>query len=341
MLVHASCIRTGLYNKGVLSGMAVLGDDLFKRGRSVAKKSVTFGIVHGVLIAAAGLLLLLARFEHPLAFGLQRNLDLWGARPISWARHFMAPSGIIWERTYLAVAGDFEVARLREENLNLRSMDERAQQDRARIEELQQLAMLVGPSQRMPLLVARVLAGANGYFGQSLLLQAGCRHGLDVGYAVYSSGGLIGRIVAVTEETARVRLLSDAQTFTHVVVGKDMHRAILAGAGGDLPRLTEITQSLKIKNGDLVVTSGIGGLFEAGLRIGRVVETEGGLRVQIIANRQKLRYVAIERHGVPMSHTVERSAGKYDAVQRCRKISEDRRFKLLTGARLNAGATSR
>jgi len=290
--------------------MAVLRNDIFKRGQSVTRKPFTFNAVHLVFIVIAAGLLLLARLEHPFAVSFQRSLDVWGARPINWAHDMIVPAGVVWERGRLALAGDLEIVRLRQENLRLRVAEKRALQDRTRMQEAQRAAELVGNNAKAPLLTARVLSGANGTFGHSLLIDAGCRNGIDADYSVQSSGRLIGRIVDVTDDTARVLLLSHPQSRTTVVVGNRMHPAILIGTGREFLILESSLTDAQIQDGDLVLTSGEDGVFSSGLRIGRVRKTPNGLRVQLAAHSQKIRYVAIERGIGPAAQTKTRDAAQ-------------------------------
>jgi rod shape-determining protein MreC len=60
-----------------------------------------------------------------------------------------------------------------------------------------------------------------------------------------------------------------------------------------MPRLSYLPAEVKVTDGDDVVTSGIGGLFPRGLRIGTVVDTPRGLRVKPHANLDTLEYVSV------------------------------------------------
>ena len=62
--------------------MAVLQDDLFKRGRTAQRPFSVSGL-HYALVFIAVVLLVLARIDHPFARSLQKNLDHWSAGSIS------------------------------------------------------------------------------------------------------------------------------------------------------------------------------------------------------------------------------------------------------------------
>ena len=237
--------------------------------------------------------------------------------------------------------------RLRQENIRLQAIEQRAQQDNLRVQELQQLVNFVGRSQKAPLLTARVLAGANGYFGHSLLIDAGNLNGIREGYAVHSASGLIGRIINTTDNTARVLLLSDAESRVPVAIGDNMYHGVLVGAGSELPRLLFTPEHAEIKEGDQVITSGAAGMLAAGLRVGHISRHEDSFRVHLASHAQKLRYVAIEQHAGPAAHLTEFFAAK--ALERqfekgtappSQETERERLSKPFAGANLDLGAVS-
>lgn len=318
--------------------MVVLQENVYIRGRN-AKQQSTISWLHCALIFVSAALLLLAHIDYPLARNIQRSLDLWGARPISWARDTIAPAGHIWERAHLAFAGDLEVVRLRRENIRLKALEDRMQLYNVRMQELQRLAKFISQDKQAPLLTARVLAGANGFFGHSLLLDVGSNNGIRHGYAVHNFTGLIGRIIDVTDDTARVLLLSDAESRVPVAVGDNMYHAILAGAGSQPPRLLFVPETAQIKDGDQVVTSGAGGVMAAGRLVGRVSVSADGFKVQLAAFNRKFRYVAIERYAGPAARLTDLLATK--ALERSAKHGVVKRQAApFAGAQLNLKAAA-
>ena len=108
---------------------------------------------------------------------------------------------------------------------------------------------------------------------QRLLLDAGSRQGVRQGQAVIDAGGLLGQIIAVTPGTATVLLLTDLDHAVPVVVPRNGVRLVAYGIGrSDRLELRNIPVSADVREGDVVVTSGLGGRFPPGFPVGVVAD---------------------------------------------------------------------
>ncbi|TDK24430.1 rod shape-determining protein MreC [Luteimonas aestuarii] len=106
---------------------------------------------------------------------------------------------------------------------------------------------------------------------QRLLLDAGSRQGVRQGQSVIDAGGLLGQIIAVTPGTATVLLLTDLDHAVPVVVPRNGVRLVAYGVGrSDRLELRNIPVSADLEEGDVVVTSGLGGRFPPGFPVGTV-----------------------------------------------------------------------
>lgn len=117
----------------------------------------------------------------------------------------------------------------------------------------------------------RIIGEAGGPFVRTILMDVGAADGLRQGHAVVDGRGLVGRVVNVSESAARVLLLTDLNSRVPVEVVETGARAILAGDNTARPRLLYARPDEDLKIGDLLVTSGDGRLFPAGVPVGRVV----------------------------------------------------------------------
>lgn len=107
---------------------------------------------------------------------------------------------------------------------------------------------------------------------QRLVLDAGSRDGVQVGQSVIDAGGLLGQIIQVTPDTATVLLLTDLEHAVPVTVSRTGVRLVAYGIGrSDRLELRNIPVSADVKEGDVVVTSGLGGRFPPGFPVGTVV----------------------------------------------------------------------
>ena len=141
---------------------------------------------------------------------------------------------------------------------------------------------------------ARVIGDSGGVFVRSVLINGGTVDGIQKGDAVVNGNGLIGRIAESGRRSGRVLLVSDLNSRIPVVGEKSRVRAILAGDNSPSPKLAFLPQNAQLEVGDRIVTSGHGGVFPAGLPVGRISSIgDGDIRVQPFADFYRLEYVRI------------------------------------------------
>jgi rod shape-determining protein MreC len=108
---------------------------------------------------------------------------------------------------------------------------------------------------------------------QRLVLDAGGRDGVYVGQPVIDAGGLLGQIVQVMPTYSIVLLLTDPDHAVPVMVQRNGVRLLAYGNGrSDQLQLVDVPLNADIKDGDVVVTSGLGGRFPAGFPVGTVTD---------------------------------------------------------------------
>lgn len=105
---------------------------------------------------------------------------------------------------------------------------------------------------------------------RSIIIDRGSRDGISVGMPVVTDLGLVGRVFRVAATTAQVQLVTDTNSYVNARLQTSRCEGSVVGtASGDL-RLTFVPLNDEIKDGDSVVTSGIGGKFPRGIVIGQV-----------------------------------------------------------------------
>ena len=102
-----------------------------------------------------------------------------------------------------------------------------------------------------------------------LVLDAGSGDGVQLGQAVIDAGGLMGQIIEVTPAHATVLLLTDPDHAVPVVVARNGVRLIVYGRGDHL-ELSDVPMNTDVRQGDLILTSGLGARFPAGFPVGTV-----------------------------------------------------------------------
>jgi rod shape-determining protein MreC len=185
-----------------------------------------------------------------------------------------------------------EADRLREENQRLKGWEARAREMERRLADVETLVKIV-PEQPLAFRTARVVADTGGPFIKIALIDAGRDAGFRSGYPAVNADGLVGRLISTAPRSSRLLLLNDLNSRVPVYIGAKSVRAVMAGDQGPYPKLAHIPLDAKIEVGDEVVTSGVGGVFPRGLRIGTVVDTGDQLRVELHARLDRLEYVSV------------------------------------------------
>ena len=169
-------------------------------------------------------------------------------------------------------ASRHDVNRLRAENARLTAMAANLADLQLENGALRRAAHFVGHSGQRPVM-ARVIASSAGPISRSVLIDAGRDQGIDGSAAVVDDTMLIGRVVDVQTNTSHVMLLSDGLSRVPVQIGVGQIRAVLIGNGTPEPQLDFIASDAAVTLGDLVTTSGLGGIFPSRLVIGTVSGT--------------------------------------------------------------------
>ena len=145
---------------------------------------------------------------------------------------------------------------------------------------------------------ARVVAEENDTFAHSMLAYVDDK-AVEKGDVVLSDHGLVGRIDKVARSYAKIILLTDINSKIPVVVEKTRIRGILSGDNTARPKLIFIPLDAEIDVGDRIVTSGVSGIFPAGIPVGQVVSvSKNEIRVKTFAFLERLEYVKIVKYGI-------------------------------------------
>jgi rod shape-determining protein MreC len=118
---------------------------------------------------------------------------------------------------------------------------------------------------------------------KSLLVDAGEKQGISVDNIVLVASGLVGRVIKVYDQTSQVLLVTDPHfsvdalnenTKMRCLVRGLKQNKILAKRHPYLSQIEYLEKGLEMNSGDLLVTSGLGGLYPAGIPVGKVIKIE-------------------------------------------------------------------
>lgn len=140
-----------------------------------------------------------------------------------------------------------------------------------------QLRRLLGIKNSVPIdsVAVEILYTAANPLHHTLVLTKGSRDGIKPGMPLIGEGGVVGQIQRVTANTSEVALITDERVSIPALVLRNGLRVIVFGSGvNERVEVRYLSMGADIKIGDRLVTSGVGGVYPAGLAIGKVIEIE-------------------------------------------------------------------
>jgi rod shape-determining protein MreC len=237
------------------------------------RTGVLFGalmIGHVILISAQVQSKSGVRVLEAVTFGVFSRIQGGTAAVISGVRD-------VWSN-YVGLRGvraENETLRKQLADAEVRLQEQRALAARAvRLQEL--LDLRTGMS--APTLAAEIIAGSANPGMMTVTIDRGSSDGVLPNMAVLASKGIVGRVVApVAAHAARVQLLIDRNAAAGAVVERTRAGGMIVGVDGDPPLRMELVANLAdVKPGDLVIASGIDGIYPRGFAIGYVDASERG-----------------------------------------------------------------
>jgi rod shape-determining protein MreC len=140
--------------------------------------------------------------------------------------------------------------------------------------ENRRLRALVKMAARMPehsLVAARVIGLGTSPASHVIRIGVGSDDGIGQGDAVLGGAGLVGRVTGVTAGAAEVQLLTDVRSAVDVISQRSRAHGILRGQGqNERCLLDHLVRTADVAEGDVVVSSGIGGTVPPGLPVGTI-----------------------------------------------------------------------
>ncbi len=238
---------------------------LFKQGASARVKVVFFSMV------AIMILVIDARLQ---------TLNL--VRQIMGSALYPLQMVALMPRDIIIGAGDYfsQVTTLEKENEALRHAQVLAamtiQQGQQLLSENNRLRQLLATTARVQVksVMGEILYDARDAFTRRIILNRGMQHGVSLGQPVIDDLGVVGQVTRVFPMTSEVTLLTDKDQVIPVQVARNGLRSVVYGRGQNSNLELRMPPNADIKADDLLVTSGIDGVYPPGLSVARVMQVE-------------------------------------------------------------------
>lgn len=195
--------------------------------------------------------------------------------PVYWVADI--PSRMAdWQQTHIVSRATLQEdnERLRRENLILEGRTQQMaslQAENIRLRALLNSAALL----RDDVLVAELIGVSPDPVRQQVVLNKGARDAVYVGQPLIDADGLMGQVVEVSAFTSRVLLITDVTHSIPVQVNRNGVRAIAEGTGSlTALEVHHVSATTDIREGDLLVSSGLGGRFPVGYPVAIVTSVE-------------------------------------------------------------------
>ena len=175
--------------------------------------------------------------------------------------------------------GDFFTTRgtLRQDNEKLlaerQGLNAKVQQFDALEEENARLRRMLGSAAQVAdkVLAAELVEVSSEPFTRKIVVAKGSRDGVYVGQSVIDAHGIMGQVTQVAANVSRVTLITDAGHAIPVLDNRSGLRMLVFGTGDpDTLKVPYLTSASDIKEGDLLVSSGMGGTFPPGYPVAQV-----------------------------------------------------------------------
>ena len=131
---------------------------------------------------------------------------------------------------------------------------------------------------------ASVIGKEPAALSRTIMINKGSAHGLKMGMPVIAPPGLVGRLTDVSWHVSKVLLFIDESSNIDAILQRTRTQGMIRGSGSNGCILKYISKNQDVKEGEVVVSSGIGGVFPKGLLIGvvsRVDKQDAGLFLKI------------------------------------------------------------
>ena len=159
----------------------------------------------------------------------------------------------------------------------LQTLQVRLQEERAQAERAENFRQLLELRERagVETVASEIIAGPADLEFREMTIDKGRLDGVERDMAVISPAGVVGRVHLTSPRAARVQMLIDRSASAGAMIERTRAQGLIVGEGSTL-RMDYVPATANVKQGDLVVTSGIDKIYPKGFVIGTVESVDRG-----------------------------------------------------------------
>ncbi|WP_035060308.1 rod shape-determining protein MreC [Andreprevotia chitinilytica] len=238
----------------------------FKQGPKPLTRLLIFSALSFVLIVGDARFAMLGRVREQVSI-LLYPLQWLATAPFSAVRttndfftkqtQLLAENRELHDAQLAAQAQAMQLTALEEENRHLRQLT------------------ATQASQPQATQLVEILYNGRDPFSAKLIVDRGDKQGVRSGQVAIDAKGVVGQVVRVQPLTSEVRLISDRNHMVPVEVARNQLRTVVYGMGRAQPlEIHNLAPNADIEPGDILRTSGIDGLYPAGLPVAKVIKVD-------------------------------------------------------------------
>lgn len=231
------------------------------------KAAMIFGLI--ILIAVNVIALTIASRRQIPASGASRIAVLIVAPFQEAVTRTIRSVRDVWEHYFALVNVSFENALLTDRLAELRQQANHYRELELSNERLRTL-LNFQETTRNQVIAAEVVGKDPSPWFKAVIIDKGSRHGIQTGTPVVVAEGVAGMITEVASHYAKVLLIIDQNSAVDALIQRTRARGIIQGESAGRCQFKYVLRKQDVALDDIVVTSGLDGIFPKGLRIGRV-----------------------------------------------------------------------
>lgn len=136
-----------------------------------------------------------------------------------------------------------------------------------------QLRELLEFKQRVPYqtIPAQVIGRDVSNWNKTLIIDKGLDDGLEERMVVVAGAGLVGRIIEVQRSVSKVLQINDVKNKCSAMIQNSRDLGIITGDSAGGLKMIYLSRNADVKEGDIIITSGLGGIFHKGILVGAII----------------------------------------------------------------------